>query len=117
MGDRGDQTHRAQRSGASVIGLEGGVRASCTHPADEALGMPLSVEGGNVVLHDGRVAACTLGGEHVVVVFAAVRLSVSLVEALLAESIPALCAEEVFWMPRLVQGSHTFLQREEWERW
>lgn len=81
-----------------------------TIPADEALGMPLGVEGGNVVLHDGRVAASTLGGEHVVVVLAAIRLSVAFVEALLAESISALCAEEVFRMPRLVQGCHTFVQ-------
>lgn len=78
--------------------------------------MPLGVEGGNVVLHDGRVAARTLGGEHVVVVLAAVRLSVAFVEALLAERVSALRAEEVFGMPRLVQRCHAFLQGEKWER-
>lgn len=72
--------------------------------------MPLGVECGYVVLHDGRIAAGTLGGKHVVVVLAAIWLSVAFVEALLAESIPALRAEEVFWVPRFVQCCYAFLQ-------
>lgn len=34
-------------------------------------------------------------------------------EALVAERVAALCAEEVLGMPGLVQGSHTFLERGE----
>lgn len=75
--------------------------------------MPLGVEGRDVVLHDGGVAARTLGSKHVVVILPAVGLSVAFVEAFLAERIPALSAEEVLRMPRLVQGCYTFLQREE----
>lgn len=79
-------------------------------PAHETLWVPLGVEGRDVVLHDGGVAARTLGGKHVVVVLAAVGLSVAFVEAFLAESIPALCAEEVLRVPRLVQGCYAFVQ-------
>jgi len=68
-------------------------------PTDEALGMPLAVQRGDVVLHDGGAAAAALGREHVVVVLATVRLAVLLVEAVLPERLPALCAEEVVGMP------------------
>lgn len=72
--------------------------------------MPLAVEGGDVVLHDGPVAAAALGREHVEVVVAAVGLAVTLVEALLAELLAALCAEEVLRVPGLLQRGHTFLK-------
>lgn len=73
--------------------------------------MPLRAEGGHVVLHDGAVAATTLGSEHVKVVVAAVWLAVTLVEALLAELLAALRAEEVLGVPGLLQSCHTFLQQ------
>lgn len=72
--------------------------------------MPLSVEGGDVVLHDGGVAAATLGREHVEVVVPAVGLAVLLVEAVLSEGVAALGAEEVLRVPRLVQRRHTFVK-------
>lgn len=81
------------------------------YPANEAVGVPLRVEGGNVVLHDGPVAGPALGGEHVEVVVAAVRLALALVEALLAELLAALRAEEVLHVPGLLQSGHAFLQR------
>lgn len=71
--------------------------------------MPLCVEGGDVIVHDGRVAAATLGREHVEVVVAAVRLPVLLVEAVVAERVPALGAEEVLRVPGRVQRRHAFL--------
>ena len=52
-----------------------------TDPADEALGVPEGVEGGDVVLQDGAGAAAALGRKHVKVVLPAVRLAVLLVEA------------------------------------
>lgn len=64
--------------------------------------MPLCVERGDIVLHDGLVAAAALGREHVEVVGAAVRLPVALVEAVLAELLPALRAEEVLCVPGLL---------------
>lgn len=74
--------------------------------------MPLGVEGGDVVLHDGSVAATALGSEHVVVVVFAVGLAILLVEALVAEGVAALAAEEVLRVPRLVQRRHAFLSAE-----
>lgn len=72
--------------------------------------MPLTVQGGYVVLHDGSIAAAALGCEHVEVILAAIRLAVPLVEALLAELLAALGAEEVLGMPGLLQGGHAFLE-------
>lgn len=83
------------------------------YPADEAVRVPLAVEGRYVVLHDGAVAAAALGGEHVEVVLAAVGLAVPLVEALLAELLAALGAEEVLRVPGLLQGGHAFLKQHE----
>ena len=74
--------------------------------------MPLAVEGRDVVLHDGAVTTSALGREHVEVVLAAVGLTVALVEALLAELLAALGAEEVLRVPGLVQRRHAFLRAE-----
>lgn len=79
-------------------------------PADEALWMPLSVECRDVVLHDGGVAASTLGSEHVEVVVSAVRLAILLVETIVPEGVAALRAEEVIRVPRLVQRRHAFVK-------
>lgn len=73
--------------------------------------MPLGVQSGNVVFHDGAVAAVALRREHVEVVGAAVRLAVALMEALFAELLAALGAEEVLCVPCLVQCGDAFLQR------
>ena len=40
----------------------------CTHGADEALGMPLSVEGRDVVVHDGPATTAALWGKQLEVV-------------------------------------------------
>lgn len=78
--------------------------------ADEALGVPLRVEGGDVVLGDGPVAAATLGGKQLEVVLLAVGLAVLLVEAPLAKLLATLGAEEVLRVPGLVQGRHAFVE-------
>lgn len=75
--------------------------------------MPLRVQRRNVVLHDRPVAAVALGRKHVEVVVAAVRLAVALMEAILAELLAALSAEEVLRVPRLLQGRHAFLREPE----
>lgn len=72
--------------------------------------MPLSVQGGNVVFHDGAVAATALGSEHIKVVVPTVRLAVPLVEAVLSKLLTALGAEEMLHVPGLLQGGHTFLK-------
>jgi hypothetical protein len=79
------------------------------YPADEAVGVPLGAEGGDVVLHDGSIATTALGCEHVEVVVPAVGPPFLLVKALLPELLPALGAEEVLRVPGLLEGSHAFL--------
>lgn len=72
--------------------------------------MPLTIERRYVILHNGAITAAALRREHVEVVLAAVRLAVSLVEALFAELLAALSAEEVLGVPGLLQGGHAFLE-------
>lgn len=74
--------------------------------------MPLGVKGGNVVFHDGPIAGSALGSVQVEVVVATERLAVALMEAVLAELLAALGAEEVVHVPGLVQCGHAFLQNQ-----
>jgi len=79
-----------------------------TIPADEAVGV--GAERAHVVLHDRTVAATALGREQVKVVVPTVRLALALVEALLAELLATLSAEEMLRVPRLLQGRHAFIE-------
>lgn len=72
--------------------------------------MPLAVQRGYIILHDGAITATAFGRKHVEVVFAAVGLAVPLVEALLAELFAALGAEKVLGVPSLLQGGYAFLK-------
>lgn len=78
--------------------------------ADEAFGMPLAIQGRDVVLSDWPIAATALGRKQLEVVIAAVRLAILLVESSLAKLRPAVGAEKVLRVPCLVQGGHTFIQ-------
>ena len=98
--------HWVRRSDRHTYTHRDGQRA---YLADKALGVPLGVEGGDVVLHDGPAAAAALGSEHLKVVGPAVGLALLLVEAVSAELLAAVRAEKVFRVPRLLQGGHTFL--------
>lgn len=83
-----------------------------TNLADEAVGMPLRVERGDIVFHYGFVAATALGGEHIEVVRTTVRLAVPFMEPVLTELLSTLSAEEVLRVPGLLQRSYAFLKRE-----
>lgn len=85
-------------------------RVRNTYPADEAVRMPLTVQRGYIVLHDGPITATAFGREHVEVVLAAIGLAVPLVETLLTELLAALGAEEVLSVPGLLQSGHAFLE-------
>lgn len=80
-----------------------------TYLADEAVRMPLCVQGGDVVLHDRLVAAAALRREHVEVIGPTVRFPVPLVESFFPELLAALSAEEVLRVPGLLQRRHAFL--------
>jgi hypothetical protein len=71
--------------------------------------MELTVECGNVVLHDSTVAAGAFWREHIEVVIAAVGLAVAFMEAIVAELLATLGAEEVLSVPGFFESSDAFL--------
>ena len=86
------------------------VERHLTFLAHEAVGMPLQVERGDVVLGDRGVAAAALGGELLKVAGLAEGGVVLLVEPVVAELAAAFGAEEVFWMEGLVEGRDALVQ-------
>lgn len=80
-----------------------------THPANEAFSMPLRVQCWDVIFHDGAVTTSTLWCKHIEVIITAVWFAVTFMEAIFAELLAALSAEEMLGVPCLVQSSHTFL--------
>lgn len=72
--------------------------------------MPLTVQGGYIILHDGAIASATLWSEHVEIVLPAVRLPVSLVEAFLPELFATLGTEEVLRVPSFLQRGYAFVE-------
>lgn len=79
-------------------------------PADEAIRMPLCVQCGDVVLHNGFVASAAFWCEHIEVVGPAIGLAIALVEAILAELLATLGTEEVLSVPGLLQSCYAFIQ-------
>lgn len=79
-------------------------------PADKAFRVPERVKSRNVVLKDGTGTSTTFRGKHVKVILSAVRLSILLMETFWTKKGSTLSAEEVVWMPSLVQSSHYFIQ-------
>ena len=78
--------------------------------ADKAVGMPLQVEGGDVVLGDRGVAAPALGRKLLEVAGLAERGVVLLVEPVVAKLVAALRAEEVLWVEGLVERRDALVQ-------
>ena len=78
--------------------------------ADEAVGMPLQVEGRDVVLDDRGVAAPALGRKLLEVASLAERGVVLLVEPVVAKLVAALRAEEVLWVEGLVERGDALVQ-------
>jgi hypothetical protein len=96
--------------------MERTFRNRYTYSAHEAVGVELTVERWNVVFHDGTIASCAFRRKHVEVVVAAVRFAVTFMEAIIAELLAALGAEEVLGVPGLVQSCHAFLTEEKENR-
>ena len=78
--------------------------------ADKAVGMPLQVERGDVVLGDRGVAAPALGRKLLEVAGLAERGVVLLVEPVVAKLVAALRAEEVLWVEGLVESRDALVQ-------
>lgn len=85
------------------------VEALSAVPANKAFWVPLAAEGRDVVFGDGSVATTTLGCKLFVVVFLAIGLAITFVEATFPKLFAALGAEEVLRMPCLIQCCHTFI--------
>ena len=86
------------------------VEGHLTLLAHKAVGVPLQVERGDVVLGDRGVAAAALGGELLKVAGLAEGGVVLLVEAVVAELVAALGAEEVLRVEGLVEGRDALVQ-------
>ena len=78
--------------------------------AHEAVGMPLQVERGDVVLRDRGVAPPALGRKLLEVASLAERGVVLLVEAVVAELVATLRAEEMLWVEGLVERGDALVQ-------
>lgn len=73
--------------------------------------MPLLIKCRYIVGDDRLVAASAMRGEQIIEVGAAVRFSVVLVEAFVAEEVVASSAEEMFRVPRVIQSRDALLKK------
>jgi len=71
--------------------------------------VPCVAQSSDEALHDGPLAAITLGSKLLIVVFPAVCLPVLLMESLITKVLATQCAKEMFWMPCFSQCIHTTL--------
>lgn len=78
-------------------------------PAAEALWMPLSIESGDVILHDWHSTATTLWCKHLKVILPAVCFSVLFMEVLISKHATTLGTEEMFRVPHALQGCDAFV--------
>ena len=72
--------------------------------------MPCVAQGGNEALHDGPLAAVTLGGKFLIVVLPTVCLPVLLVESLISKMLATQRAKEMLRMPCFTQSIHATLE-------
>lgn len=84
--------------------------------AREALGVPLSIQGRDEALHDGLVTAFAAWGVILVIALPTKGLALLFMETFRTKLLSTESAEEVFWMPCLVQGTHHSLEEEGRER-
>lgn len=81
--------------------------------AREALGVPLSIQSRDEALHDGLVTALAAWGVVLVIALPTEGLALLFMETFRTKLLSTESAEEVFWMPCLVQGTHHSLEEEE----
>ena len=73
-----------------------------TYPADKAVRMPLGVQGRNIVLHYGTVAAIALWCKHFKVIVAAIGFAITFMETILTKLLTTLGTEEMLRMPGFI---------------
>ncbi len=80
-----------------------------TYSTNEALRVPLTVEGRDVVVRDGFGTAAALGCKEGQVVGPTVGLPILLMETLLPKLLPTVGTEKVLGTPVGSHGRHAFL--------
>lgn len=70
----------------------------------------MRIQSGDIILHDGTIAAIAFGCKHLKVIVAAIGFAIPLMEAILAKLLATLGAKEMLRVPGLVQSGHTFIQ-------
>jgi len=73
--------------------------------------VPGETQGSNKALHDGPLAAVTLGGKLLIVIFPAVCLPILLMETLITKVLTTQRTEEMLWMPCLAKSIHASLKK------
>lgn len=87
-------------------------KKSWTYPAHKTIRMPLWIQRGNIIFHDCSIATVAFRCKLLEIIVPTVWFAISLMEAIFAECLTALCTEEMFRMPRLLQCSYAFLSNE-----
>ena len=82
-----------------------------TYPANKAIGMPLTVQSRDIILHDWPVTAPTFGCKHIKIIIPTVWFSISFMESFLTKLFPTLGTEKMFSVPCFFECSYTFLER------
>lgn len=72
--------------------------------------MPLCVERGDVILHNGFAATPAFGCKHIEIIGPAIRFAIPFMKTFFPKLLPTLGAEEVLCVPCLLKGCHTFLK-------
>ena len=72
--------------------------------------MPLRAESSHEPLHDGSLASLAPGGKLLIVALRTIRFAVLLVKTVGTKVLAAQSAEEMLWMPGLVESSHATLE-------
>lgn len=73
----------------------------------------MGTESSDVAIHYRLTAPSTPGSKHGVVIFTAKRLSISFMETGVTKWSATTGTDKMLWMPRLVQGCHTRLKKNE----
>lgn len=72
--------------------------------------MPLTIQGGDIIFHNGTIASTAFGRKHIKVVIATIGFAITFMKSLFAKLLAALGTEEMFCMPSFLQCSYAFLQ-------
>jgi len=82
-----------------------------TYPANKAIGMPLTVQSRDIILHNWSVTTSTLGCKHIKIIIPTVWFAISFMKSFLTKLFPTLGTEKVFSVPSFFECSYAFLER------